>query len=210
MLNNEIKSGVLESWIREKSFEDLTAEEQALVRHELSEEKYRQMHQLVRELSLSANDLPLPSPEMDQRLEDALAQRQSTSLLRTLLSYPVPAWQAVAAIAFFLMASSFLRPEQPSNPTASNIREVVMHHTDTVFIEKFAEVPPAEVSSGTPSRTSKPAPMVLQENAVRSMPAPVAVRGPEILPAVELAAPAPIGRTAKDESALMELLVEIN
>ena len=73
MQSNEFKLEQLEDWVGERSFDELTPAEQAFVIREFSEEKYRRMSAILKDINTEAS-IPLwPASEIETSLEKHLS-----------------------------------------------------------------------------------------------------------------------------------------
>ncbi|MEM7659703.1 MAG: hypothetical protein AAF399_26555, partial [Bacteroidota bacterium] len=94
-------------------FEDLSLEERSLILTEMSQREYAELRKVAQAAKAYFQEAPLdlkPNSALQTQLRNRLAQKKSRGLggkvLHT-LKYPVPAWQAVAAMAFLAVAVYF-------------------------------------------------------------------------------------------------------
>lgn len=103
----------LEQLLTDKSFEELNLEERSAILTEMSQREYNQLRavaQASQAYFLQPRPELSPRPDLQGKLSQQLvtshAQRREQRFLR-LLRYPIPAWQAAAAMAL-LVCSIYL------------------------------------------------------------------------------------------------------
>ncbi len=118
----------LDELLAKKDYEQLTAAERRLLDElEYSEEMYA----LLRRQRLTLEKGALPAPALPPGLRAAVKARRRSSLL----TYPVPAWQAAAALVLWLGIQSLLW--KPQSMTAPAPAPTIICQTDTVYLEKI-------------------------------------------------------------------------
>lgn len=167
----------LEHLLKEKSFDELSAEERYFVTELLTETEYERMHFVIKSATPILRDTPVPSPAIKENLLVAMRQMNAESAAKKpaapsaivrLLKTRIPAWQAAAAVAL-LLGLHFLFPQK--GPVEIQRDTEIVYKTDTLYKEVL-------VSNPVPASPEKTAP---RKVAPRVNTKPIATPQKEIL-----------------------------
>ncbi len=209
----------IEQWIRSKSYEQLRAEERAVVDREIGVERYRHLRTIFQMIEVDREVTPLPNSIIKERLGQLYdhrfgSTRRPWSPLKDFFSYRIPIWQPLLALGTLAL---FLLWRQSSSMSALTgigdiISPVVVYQTDTIYLSAppADPAPPVVTSAPTETAKKKSVPMNARPRQSGIFPeASASSRAREVLPVASFETQDPNGRSAKDEAALMDLLVEV-
>ncbi|MEO1451528.1 MAG: hypothetical protein AAFV07_18495 [Bacteroidota bacterium] len=128
----------MEALIRTKDFAELSMAERAQVLIEMSEREYHELREIAQLTSLYfAEEAPRISPRAETRtnlMQAFRRQKNKDSLkgkIKRTLSYPLPAWQAAAAVVV-LMLAVYLGPRvTPTEGTLQDQQHVLVDTAQT-------------------------------------------------------------------------------
>jgi len=127
----------LEQLLRERPFEALSLHERAEVLTEMSAEEYRRVREVALLADRALSDgpaLPKPNPQTKALLQARLRSRQhTTSVVRHLLDYRMPLWQAAAAAMLLVFTLHWAQKPQSGLPgyqdQAALLADSTLHDT---------------------------------------------------------------------------------
>ena len=136
----------MEALIRAKRFDQLTAEEQAIVLERISEKEYQQFRLILCGTKNRLNPvLTQPSPQVKNNLMAAMRERQKRrrpliAFMTTVGNAQIPLWQAAAALAGLLFLAFFGRGHILTNPDSGRWDSGQVVFVDTVYETKYDTV----------------------------------------------------------------------
>lgn len=121
----------LEQVLKNKSYNDLDADEKKWIDQQYSKEEYNAMRMtLLESISVFRKEQTKPNPEIKSGLMQRLQQNKKAEPINPFFTYRIPAWQAAAAFAMLLFFFPQIKDSPPGDP-----EQIFIYRTDTVFKE---------------------------------------------------------------------------
>ncbi len=207
----------LENLLKEKDFHELNLEDQLWVEQYFSEIEYKTIRFLFSEEKILKGEIPEPSPEISKELDLSFDQVHQKKLwydyFNIVFSYKIPVWQT--ALLLIILAGLFFTKFPNTDP---EIAKEYVYLRDTIYLKQPIAVEPPIVAPSVEKTLEKKKILASSHRQKEKNPSSDSLRNAEylmispqeILPVADIK-PAQIkGRSAKEMSELMDVLVEVH